>query len=306
LISETSEQRFVVLFGPGQNGKGVLVTVFIALLGQSNLSHISLEAFNPTRTYPLAQTLGKLANISTEIGEMSKTAEGLLKQFTAGEPIQVEEKYKAPFTLYPTARLTFATNVLPRFIDRSQGLWRRLVILPFTNTIKEEDKDPKLVKPSFWADSGEMPGVLIWALEGLKRLKARGTLMEPNASKALKEAHRLDCNPADLFLTDEFQVCLGSKYSVNTLYHEYAESCRNGGFHPLNRVHFCNEVKSKFPSVYQEKNATRNWPSNGRSRGWVNLKRKVDSSLSDTSDTFGLSKAEQEEHNLRMWRGQSL
>ena len=62
----------------------------------------------------------------------------------SGDRIRVEFKYHDPSDALPTARLIFATNELPAFLDTSEGLWRRLLVIPFEVTIPEERQERDL------------------------------------------------------------------------------------------------------------------------------------------------------------------
>src|SRR5205807_310610 len=122
----------------------------------------------------LASTLGKLANICAEVGELDKAAEGYLKAYTSGDAMQFERKYESSFSAMPTARLVLATNNPPRFSDKSDGVWRRLILLPLNVTIAEEERVYGMDKREWWEASGELPGILNWALEGFDRLRLQG------------------------------------------------------------------------------------------------------------------------------------
>ena len=80
--------------------------------------------------FALTPTLGKLANIASEVGEIDRVAEGFLKSFTAGDMMTFDRKHVAPIEALPTARLILSTNNRPRFSDRSGGLWRRMICCP--------------------------------------------------------------------------------------------------------------------------------------------------------------------------------
>ncbi|TXT21170.1 MAG: hypothetical protein FD138_4088, partial [Planctomycetota bacterium] len=138
LVTDTSFQKFLLMVGEGANGKSVACAVLTALLGAANVSNVPLEGFG--QRFQLMQTVGKLANIAAEIGEVDKVAEGHLKAFTSGDRMQFERKYRDPIELTPTARLVLATNNLPRFADRSGGLWRRMILMPFRVTIPAAER----------------------------------------------------------------------------------------------------------------------------------------------------------------------
>jgi putative DNA primase/helicase len=128
-VADTSMQQFLILEGDGRNGKSVLLDVLMAMLGHDNVSRVPLESFG-TR-FQLTHTLGKLANIVAEIGELHRTDEGHLKAFVSGDAMYFDRKGIPGVDAIPTARLVFATNNRPRFGDRSDGIWRRVVVIPF-------------------------------------------------------------------------------------------------------------------------------------------------------------------------------
>ncbi len=252
LTLDTSYAKFVLFEGEGANGKSVCCTVLKELLGKDNITAVTLEGFNAERTFPLAATLGKLANIVEELNEVDKAQEGLLKQYVSGGAITVEHKNQDPFTLTPTAKLTFATNVLPRFADRSQGLWRRMLLIPFRFQILDESKqDRRLVTPQFWR--AELPGIFNWALEGLRRLKANGYFTEPRAVKEVVNTFRLEMNPAQAFLLENYRETADPDKSVDTqtLYEEYKEWLEPQGHMALSKTPFNREVRRYFKNVVE-------------------------------------------------------
>src|SRR5581483_7120619 len=148
LLQDTSLQRFLVMVGEGANGKSVACEVLIALLGEDNVSTEPLELFGDR--FRLAETLGKLANITAEVGELDKVAEGILKAFVSGDLMSFEMKYKSAFKARPTARMMLATNNMPYFSNRSDGLWRRAMVLPFVVQIPEAEKNAEMTNREFW------------------------------------------------------------------------------------------------------------------------------------------------------------
>ena len=250
LVHDTTYQRFLLMVGEGANGKTVVLTVYHQLLGDGNVSAVSLDGFDGGRTFPLAATLGKLANVIPELGEITRTNEGVLKAFVAGEPIQVERKHREPFLLIPTARLTIATNILPRFADRTDALWRRMLLLPFKVQILDEMKQNRnLVDPKWWRESGELAGVFNWAIEGLRRLRSRGHFVEPADGKEAKVVYRKESNPAAAFLEDHCQADPKGSIPTAQLYRAYRCRVTEDGGQPLAKAMFGREVRRKFPFV---------------------------------------------------------
>jgi P4 family phage/plasmid primase-like protien len=270
-VQDTSFENFMLFPGEAGTGKTLTCTVLRAMLGSAAVSSVPLEAFNSSRTFPLAETVGKLANIAEEIGDIDKAAEGLLKQYVSGSPIQVERKHRDPFWLRPTARLTFATNVLPRFADRSNGVWRRMLILPFEQVVPAEKRDRRLIGVKFWEASGELPGILAWALEGLRRLRERGRFNEPVECQKIREDYKRDSNPAATFLADHCDSELTATTSSPKLYRAYSTWVKDMGHHALSEPVFAREVKRLFPLCEKQPNPTRQ-ADGTRVRLWLGLK----------------------------------
>ena len=270
LAYDTSQEKFFLLEGAGANGKTVICTVLREVLGPDNVSSVDLGAFDASRTFPLAVTIGKKANIVEELDEVTRAAEGTLKNWVTGKPMTIERKHKDAFSVTPTARLVFATNVLPRFVDPTDGLWRRMVLIPFREQILDESKqDKRFIDPAFWRESGELPGVFLWALGGLASLRTQGKFVEPEACRTEKATYRADSNPAATFLDECCQARDGCEIASQSLYRHYRGWAEDRGYRPLANVRFAKEVKRALPSVTLTRNAR--YIEGTRSRVWMGL-----------------------------------
>lgn len=263
LLPDTSLQKFLVLVGEGANGKSVACAGTAAMLGEGNVSHVPLEMFG--MRFQLAATVGKLANIAAEVGELDRVAEGMLKAFTAGDRMQFEQKHKSPFEAMPTARMMLATNNLPRFSDRSGGLWRRLILMQFRVTIPAEERVPGMDKPEWWREQGELPGMLNWALAGLKRLREQKRFTESDLGQRALGKFKADCNPAEQFLRAKYREHDHGSIVTAEAYAKYTEWCAKNGYRPLSSGMFGKEIVRAFPTADEGK--VRDF-SNKRVRGY--------------------------------------
>jgi putative DNA primase/helicase len=148
LLPSTIYQRFLMMLGEGGNGKSVCCAVLRAMLGEGNVSSVPLELFGDK--FRLAGTLGKLANIIPEVSELDRIAEGQLKAFVTGDSMEFERKFKTPFPIKPTARLVIATNNAPQFSDKSDGIWRRALLLQFSIQIPYGERRAGMDEVKFW------------------------------------------------------------------------------------------------------------------------------------------------------------
>jgi P4 family phage/plasmid primase-like protien len=249
LTPDTTKQKFLMLEGEGANGKSVICAALLALLGNDNCSAVPLEAFG--ERFALHVTLGKLVNIAAEVGELDRVSEGFLKSFTSGDAMLFDRKNRDPLTAAPTARLVLASNNRPRFSDRSGGLWRRMILMPLRVTIA--DGDPRRVrgmdKPGYWLETGEAPGILCWALEGLRRLRMRGDFTRSQVCEEALAEYRTENNPARKFLTETCKADPLRSVQCKGLYLQYVDWCKEHGNQPLADGQFGKEVRRVFPLV---------------------------------------------------------
>lgn len=274
MVYDTTYGKFALFVGEGANGKSVCCVVLRELVGLKNVSAVGLEAFDPRRTFPLAVTIGKLANIVEELSEINKPSEGLLKQYVTGGVMTIERKGVDAYSVVPTARITFATNVLPRFGDRSSGLWRRMLYIPFNYQVLDESKqDKRLADPLFWRVSGELSGIFNWALAGLIRLRQNGHFTEPKSCLEARAVYQKESNPAQSFLYDYCEFSKGFEVFLRDVYYKYKEHILANGHKPLSSALFAKEIPKVFPHVTKTENSRR-MPSGNRSPIYYGLKFK--------------------------------
>ncbi len=236
-------QTCLILTGEGSNGKSTILDALTWLYGAANVSSVPLDKFE--KPFSLFQMLGKLVNIAPDMGEIEKTAEGVLKSLISGDRIDWERKYHDAISAPPTAKLIFACNELPRFMDKSEGIWRRLLIIPFEVTITEAQREPDIRE----ALMAELPGIFIWALAGLHDLRRQGHFTIPEASATVKEDLRLESNPARAFLLENY-IADDNDWVLRTeLYEDYKKYCAANGHRALGERRFGKEIRRAFPNI---------------------------------------------------------
>lgn len=234
--SDMTFEKFLILVGKGANGKSTISHVWDQLLGPENVSHVPLKEFNSE--FRLHEMSGKLANISADMGRVEKVEEGLLKQFTSGDSVQVNRKYKEPVTLRPTAKLIFATNQLPPINDKSDGMWRRIIAMPFFVSFSEEQKDRHRKEQLL----RELPGIFNWAVDGLRRLHAQGDFTSCEVCQKCADDHRFDSDPFMQFIDDECVLSSSQQVQRQNLHRVYRQWCENNGRRPFSSSEFFHRV----------------------------------------------------------------
>jgi putative DNA primase/helicase len=246
LTTQNDLQKFLVLEGPGGNGKSVYFAAMTAMLGKENVSSVSIEGLG--KPFHLSATYGKAANITGDTGQLDQIAEGILKEFTGGDMMMFEKKRQDPFMARPTAKLMAAWNEPPRIRDRSDGLWRRMILVSFDHKISEEEKILGMDNPDWWIRQGEVPGILNWAIVGLDRLRNKRKFSNPNSSQEMLDKYRLDSNPTAEFMRDYIVAGEGS-VECSIVYRLYKNWCLESGYKPLGNSGFGKELAKAVPGV---------------------------------------------------------
>lgn len=248
ILPSTDHQKFLCLEGEGANGKSVFLAGLRGIVGVGNCSDLSLEDF--ADQFAMADTIGKLLNISSDVGEIDKVGEGVIKRFADGSRVSMNRKGLSRVSASPTARLVMAFNRRPRFTDRSAGIWRRMLLVPFTNTVNESKRIFGMDKWEYWKNAGQLPGMLNWAIAGLLRLqKQRGFTAARCVIDAL-ESYRDEANPCREFLAETTDVSVTGGYlTCENLYEVYEHWCRKTGRHKLAAGEFSKEVEKKYKTT---------------------------------------------------------
>jgi len=216
----------VALLGEGDNGKSVVLAVLRALLGERNVASTSIRRITQDK-FALFTLYGKLANVVGDEGFFESADEGTLKTITGEDLVPFEDKYRSGFFDVNRCKTVFSCNTLPRFSDRSNGIWNRLVVVPFSYTVPDEKKNPDLLKPSYWAE--ELPGLLNWALDGLARFRANGRLTLSLASARAGDEARLDSQHHRRFLIEHYEFTPEQFAHGQEVYDHYRQWMRDQG-----------------------------------------------------------------------------
>lgn len=251
--------KFFVLVGEGASGKSTMLKMLIRMLGAENVSSVPLHQLKGR--FALAPIEGKLANVVAECSKSPGADEELLKMLASGDSVQIERKHQPPYSTTLVAKQVFATNQLPCFSDNSEGLWRRILVIPFLDPVPQEEQDPSLLDQL----ASEMPGVLNWALAGARRLQEKGGFTRCSLCDAAAAEHRHDSNPVAQFAQEHLREAPGRMESPVAVYKAYTGFCRSRGFTPTNVSAFGRTLKTVIPysRVRKTINRLRKWVYEG-------------------------------------------
>lgn len=232
LLADLSLHTAVLLLGPGRNGKSVLLTIIRALLGAANVASVPLQLFSESR-FAAATVYGKLANVCGDLDARAIERTDVFKMMTGGDAIHAEWKYGQPFSFTSFALPIFSANEAPYSRDQSDAWFERWIVIPMPKVIAPEKRDPDLAAKL--TSQAELEGLLVAAVEALRRLLERGRFQIPQAVRDAGRDYRQELDSVAGWLADRCD--LRDPQAVtgrSVLFASYREWCQaNGHRFPL-------------------------------------------------------------------------
>ncbi|MDQ2084714.1 phage/plasmid primase, P4 family [Xanthobacteraceae bacterium Astr-EGSB] len=220
LTGDVSEQKLVFFWGKGKNGKSTLVDAWGLVSGDYGRTSPIESFLNEGRGRNAGAATPDLAMLkairflrASEPEQNSKLAESLIKLITGGEPFAVRELNMPYFMLDPHFKLTMSGNYRPRIAGADEGIWRRVVLVPWLITVPEEKRDKNLGEKL----RGEAAGILNRLLDGLRDWLDHGLVLPEDAVEATRE-YRRDSDPLGRFLDAAVVVEPGARVQSSTLH----------------------------------------------------------------------------------------
>lgn len=228
LTGDTREQQLFLLHGSGANGKSVFLDILTELSGDY-AGNAAFETFDAGKrsesTNDLAALRGKRFVTVIETEEGRRLAEARVKSVTGQDMITCRFLYGEYFSYRPTYKIWLAMNHLPVIRGTDKGIWRRIHLVPFLQSfIGREDKMLRLALRS------ELPGVLVWALEGLRNWHERG-LDPPSAVLRATQQYQAESDQIGRWIIECCVIAETACISVSAAYKSYVAWCEANGEH---------------------------------------------------------------------------
>jgi putative DNA primase/helicase len=243
LTREVRFEKALLLLGPGADGKSKFLTVLENLVGPENCSATSFNDLD--NEFHRSSLYGKMLNISTEIGNRAIES-AYFKAITSGDPISAAFKHQDTFNFRPYCKLAFAGNRLPRVLDNSDGLFRRLLPISFKRQFLD-DGDTQLQEKLL----SELSDIFQWALVGLHRLWDQGGFTDCDETRQLLMEHRRANNPVLCFLEDECKIGPKEYTKKTELYRKYKRYADTNGYSIMGRENFFRELYAAASNLKQ-------------------------------------------------------
>jgi len=246
------EQRVAFHYGSGANGKSVFLAVLMHVLGPSLTVGMPKETIMGSgergagqASPDLVRLFGKRMVRIDELKEGEELREDLVKRLTGGDPMVVR-------SLNSNHYLEFANTATPHMLGNSKpgikgtdnGIWRRVIVLPWEKTIPEEKRrDFDEIVADLMT---ERAGILNWLLEGACDYAVNGLFIAPTA-RLETENYRRDQDPLSGFVETCLTRTPGERLPAERAYHVYECWARVNAREPVRKTKFGLEMSKRFP-----------------------------------------------------------
>ena len=246
LTGLNTEEKLFICVGHGSNGKSVFGNIVHRVLGDyAQISNGSLlVARNPgdnSARGDIAALAGcRYVGINeTQAGD--RLDEQGVKILAGREPITARFPYGLDFTYTPQFTPWLRTNHKPRIHGTDDGIWRRLVVIPFNRKFTEEERDPHLEQKLM----AEQDGILTWMVEGALKYQHNGGLkLSPTIKKECQE-YRTESDFIGQFLDEATEQATGEHVEQGDLYRRWSSWCQTNGIYPATKHSFSRRLKER-------------------------------------------------------------
>lgn len=265
LDTSNAAHKMFMFNGPASSGKSTLIDVFSMFFVQS------MDSKNQITSLSLEQiasgTFDKVSLINSRFNQCAETRKGHieseeLKKIISGDIISVSRKFKDPLNFRPKLKIIVACNGLPTFTDTSEGIYRRLIIIEFTNQYKPSHeyslisepqekgiylRDPHLRSKLF----EERSAILNLFIEALVDLKNNNYEFKASASSQNSlTALRRESDSCREFLESNYTIDSKSEITLKELYQDfriwYRQNVQDQGAIKLRTAEMGKRIKETF------------------------------------------------------------
>lgn len=235
LLVDKFPHKIFFLTGSGANGKSTFVEMITRWTGDLS-SHIDISSFDDGTS--LVSLIGKIVNVADDVDAIYLEKSKNLKTMASGNSVGARAIYSQPITIRNTATLIFTANEPPVFKDKSEGIGRRLVIIPFENKVKERIYNLDELLSSENAKSY----LLNLALQGVKRIY--DNKLEMSSSETISQATKqyyLDNDSVLAYLNEYHDI---TNNPVSNVYESYEKYCEESNLKAVSRTKFSRRLTS--------------------------------------------------------------
>ena len=241
-------QRVMFHYGSGANGKSAFMETLMRVMaplgvGLPAASLVGESAATGAQANPdIARLYGARIVRVAELPPKVPVKEELVKLLTGGERMPARNLFKGFFEFTPVFKAHLSGNGLPKIDGTDNGIWRRMVVVPWVKTIPEERRrDLHEVVAEFVAEGS---GILNWLIEGMLIFLREGFIV-PAAAQTATQSYRDEMDPVGQFVNTCVKEAPGNKVQASSMYRAYESWALANAMTPLKATGFGIKIRDK-------------------------------------------------------------
>ena len=220
------------------------------LIGKENVSSLRMEQIGDR--FSPSTMAGKVANIGDDIkGDFLPDSQNILS-ITTGDTVTLEEKGKQAYSVNLKCALVFSANKIPKIKNTSNGLYRRMCIVPFLADFTGDVEDLS-IKTEKILRSDVQEYILFKALsQDFERF------IEPDVVKNMLNEYKKFNDPVvefyqEIWTDDEYSSC--QQIPTDYVYQSYVRYCDAANYGVKSLRSFVIEFEKMLGMQWEKKKA---------------------------------------------------
>lgn len=235
-MGEPREDIMVIPWGNGSNGKSTVLGAIRRAFGDyaraAEASSFVSDGRGASNAGGAREDLLRLRGARfvyvNEPDEGGELREGAIKAMTGGDAISARGLYARHSTeIIPTWLVVMPTNHKPIVKGSDNGIWRRLMLIPFTRNF---DSDPTVIKDEKREERllEELEGITAWIIEGALTYQREG-LNPPAVVKHARDEYRTQMDLLAEWIEECCEIGSGFSERISALWQSWEEFARGRG-----------------------------------------------------------------------------
>jgi putative DNA primase/helicase len=245
LTGSNGEEVMFICYGLGSNGKSVFGNVVRIIIGgygrtaPASLLTVRREGDGGVRN-DLAMLAGSRYVGINELQGGDRLDEQIIKQLVGREPISARFLHREFFEFTPQFTPWLRTNHRPVVTGDDDGIWRRLILIPFRQQFDEHKRDPELEQKLL----AERDGILRWMVEGAVSWRRHGLRLSETIRRE-SNAYRQESDLLGEFLTETCTVDPNARVDQGHLYGAFGIWCEQNGVRRASKASFTRKLSER-------------------------------------------------------------